>query len=212
VKCNLCGSELAFNLGDCQGDIVKWIKCPCCANEIRTHYNNFLGMPTLVSEVSVNKYAGNEGCCTDIDNEELFIKDLDIKDITLISIEEAEKIPQVYREFYDWWWLKSNGSNGYQTANVSSDGSIYTYGDSIIYNRDYVRPALIVNNLESFNLPTCSKLVINNIEWIKISDNMLLCDDNSFGRHKFDEKSNDYETSEIKKYIHEKAKEVGILK
>ena len=40
------------------------------------------------------------------------------------------------------WWLRSPGNYSYYAANVSYDGSVYSYGNIVSIDRDAVRPAL----------------------------------------------------------------------
>jgi len=87
----------------------------------------------------------------------------DIQDITLLSIPQAEKIIKdghqediMKLELDCWWWLRSPGDNQNYAALVLEDGSVYYFG-IYVYNVNYcVRPALIISNLKSFNLPIYS--------------------------------------------------------
>jgi len=140
----------------------------------------------------------------------LSVKDLSIQDITLLSIGEAESVPEQYRQFYTYWWLRSPGNSHDYAAVVSPGGGVNSIEMPVYIDNRYVRPALIISNLKSFKLPIYSKVELDNgTKWIIISDNMLLCNDGSFGKLNFDEDSNDYDNSEIKQYIHEKARELG---
>ena len=49
---------------------------------------------------------------------------------------------------YCWWWLRSPGYDTNIAANVSSDGSVFNYGNSVHNSNGAVRPAMWIN-LES---------------------------------------------------------------
>ena len=148
--------------------------------------------------------------------KEDYEKQLKVEDITLLSTEEAEKLPKDILKFSNYWWLRSPGRWQDSVTLVSIDGGFGDYG-LIIDKSDFgVRPALIVSNLNSLNLNLYDKIEFYGVKWIKISGNMLLCNDTTFGNHCFDPSDYwnwnapqyTYENSDIYKYIHDKWKEI----
>lgn len=126
-------------------------------------------------------------------------EELKILDITLLSIEEAKKLPERLREYEDWWWLRSSGISKYYAAYVDDDGSVSSRGLVVCGNYGSVRPALVINlNSSSFKVGDC--FIFANKEFEIISENMAFCK-SDIGLSRFAEVTNNYETSEIKKYI-----------
>jgi len=138
---------------------------------------------------------------------------LKIEDITLLSLEEVKDIPESILKYHGCWWLRSPGHNQYGAAFVIYDGSVNYFGYGVHDDDRAVRPALRISNLESLELEVGDIVGLKgvDVEWVVVSDEYLLCADNSFGVHRFDEESNDYENSDIKDYIHKKAEWLGIL-
>ena len=127
----------------------------------------------------------------------------------LLSVEEAEKIPQEILACDSWWWLRSPGGNSIYAMKVDYDG--YARSNSYVYSAyNAVRPALFLSSpLSELNLKRSKKGYIKlgnkengkSIEWIDISEYMgkpCLLTKKPIGQFRFDEKSNDYDKSEIK--------------
>ena len=127
--------------------------------------------------------------------------DLDIVDATLLSTDEARVLPLRLRSYNNWWWLRSP-SIGFinYAALVYGAGSVSRYGNLVHDGDGAVRPALKITNLESSNLKIGDIFKFGGKEFEIISDNLAFCL-GDIGKHKFDEKSNDYEISEIKQYV-----------
>lgn len=127
----------------------------------------------------------------------------DIKGITLLSLEEYQELKPNISLLNRWWWLRSPGLYDFTAAFVyGDDGRVYAYGHYVV-GAFGVRPALV---LESSNLQIGDNFEFGNHTFTVISDKKYaLCND-SIGDHCFREDwkakdANDYEASDVKKYI-----------
>lgn len=132
---------------------------------------------------------------------------IDIIDARLLSVEEAEKLPLRLRLYYDGWWLSTPTISNKGTVNehnlvtyVESNGKINTYGWHP-YDKMCVRPALILNNPQKFGIGNGSIIEFGGKEFEVISPSLAFCTD-CIGKHRFSAETNDYEKSDIKRYIH----------
>lgn len=146
-----------------------------------------------------------EGVYTSLNQEdkgEFTSNDLDIKYATLLSVDEANTVDKRVRRYqspWQWWWLRSPGDlSGFAAYNYG--GTVHDDGYGVNDGNGVVRPALKISNLRSFNLKPYNQIKINGIKFVVISDDMVLHNDEIM-HHRFDEKSNDYEKSEIKQFI-----------
>lgn len=126
---------------------------------------------------------------------------------TLLSVGEVEKLPQYLKPYTDWWWLRSPGYYQYYAAYVHDDGSTSYYGNNVGAAYGCVRPALKLANLESSDLAVGDRFEFGGQEFEVISNNLAFCVDD-IGRCAFREDwkatdANDYEQSDIKKYVDE---------
>ncbi|MBR6271392.1 MAG: hypothetical protein IKR26_04490 [Lachnospiraceae bacterium] len=131
-----------------------------------------------------------------------FIKreiDVNIEGITLLSIEEAEELPQTVRVCEESWWLRTPGDGSDCAAVVRSGGSVDYIGYDVYDCFAAVRPALKIANIKAYR-PYEDKLEVFRINWIYIGDNLWLAEEPIF-HSEFDEESNNYEKSEIKKEL-----------
>lgn len=131
---------------------------------------------------------------------------LDVQGITLLSVEEYEACREYVPPFNGIWWLRSPGSSSEYAAVVSRSGGVYSYGGSVSY--DYaVRPALKLVGLKSANLQIGDNFRLFGHDWTVVSDTHALCND-SIGESPFREDyeaedANNYEKSDIKRFIEE---------
>ena len=133
----------------------------------------------------------------------------DIREITLLSIEEAEKVPQELRMLEEngylcWWWLRSPGYDSRHAASVNRDSSVYYNGDHVGTVDICVRPALKTENL-SFDLKKFEKAKMFGHTWTAVTKDLVLCDD-SLGKMAFRKdydtpNANNYEKSDIKAWL-----------
>lgn len=116
-------------------------------------------------------------------------------EIFLLSAEEYEEYKDVIPKFDCWWWLRSPGDDSFDAAYVCCDGSVYH--DDVIYDDYCVRPVL---RLKSCNFPIGLRIIKHNFPWIVIDGDLAIAEV-PIATHRFDEKSNNYETSEIRQFL-----------
>lgn len=131
--------------------------------------------------------------------------------ITLLSLEEYQELKPNISLLNHWWWLRSPGDSAYEAAFVhGADGFVDAAGLDV-GGAFGVRPALV---LESSTLQIGDIFEFGNHIFTVISDKYALCN-GSIGNHCFREDwkakdANNYETSDVKKYIESWAKEHGL--
>ena len=127
--------------------------------------------------------------------------ELEITGATLLSVEEAKTLLTVEdRACGWWWWLRSPGYFEDSVVDVDEDGLVHALGGTVRGYSVGVRPVLRIANLECSNLEIGDKFCFGNEYFKVISANLALCN-SIVGYTRFDAKSNDYEDSEIKKYV-----------
>lgn len=128
---------------------------------------------------------------------------LKITGATLLSIEEAEALPNYLRRYHNcWWWLQSPGYGSDHTAVVGSYGSVFGSGNYVCYDNGVVRPALKIKNS---NLKIGDSIFFGDKEFEIISEELAFCK-SDIGNHCFREKwkakdANDYEKSDVKRFV-----------
>lgn len=129
-------------------------------------------------------------------------EELDITEATLLTTEEAEMLPHRLRNYKNQWWLRSPGYSQNFVAYVSSGGPIIYGGLYVCYSEVAVRPALKIRNLESSNLTIGDTFVFHNKRFEVIDAETAFCLED-IDTHRFcpNRQSNDYETSDVKKYV-----------
>lgn len=132
---------------------------------------------------------------------------LDIVGATLLSIKEAEKLPLELRKYANWWWLRSPGKDSDFAASVNTLGTVLYNGDAISSSRDAVRPALQIKNMQPSNLQIGDIFEFGGKIFKIISDNLAFCLTDigmcEFRKDWKAENANDYENSDVKKYVDE---------
>jgi len=129
--------------------------------------------------------------------------DLDIVGTTLLSAEEAEKLPSELRRYARWWWLRSPGKFFNSAASVHSDGFISLYGNTVNVS-NAIRPVLQIN-IKSSNLQIGDVFEFGGKEFRVVSDNLAFCL-SDIGTYPFRKNwkttdANDYEKSDVKKFV-----------
>ncbi len=123
---------------------------------------------------------------------------LEVEEITLLTIKEAEALPENIRDYENWWWLQSAGCESDLAAYVSFDGSANKCGFSVDFSDGGVRPALKIINMQFHNIGDI--ISIKNKRYVVIAEDRVLYDDDLIC-YRFDVDSNDYEKSEIKQIV-----------
>lgn len=142
--------------------------------------------------------------------------------IYLLKIEEARKIPgdilrcKAPKDFDGvvddeditcCWWLRSPGYESRTAAFVGLSGDVCVSGVDVNCDYSAVRPALRILGSLLNTLPRTKKgyVIYLDTKWIDISDYLgypcLLKKKCMKESHRFDIKSNNYEESEVKKFI-----------
>ena len=109
---------------------------------------------------------------------------VEIKEITLLTAEEATQLPKELLEIGNWWWLRSPGiHNGWVWA-VSDEGEVVNDGADVWADWDDTRPALKIVPEESLQIGERAELFGRT--WTKVFPDTLLCD-SSIGKNQFRE-------------------------
>lgn len=131
--------------------------------------------------------------------------DVDIKGVTLLSLEEYSACRDMVPTSGTYWWLRSPGSLGGHACAVGDNGSVYSYGYVVhLGSNRGVRPALIFEPGSS-KLSAKDKVKVNDRWYTVISENMMLCDEivgsTCFSISNPSEETNVYENSDVKKWL-----------
>lgn len=121
----------------------------------------------------------------------------DIELITLLTIEQAKKVPEYILACGDWWWLQSAGYGQTNAAFVSYDGVIYEFGNHVNRDHSAVRPAF---KITGSNFKIGEKVFVESVICTVIKDGLVLTDE-CICHRRFDTESNNWETSELKGFI-----------
>lgn len=138
---------------------------------------------------------------TDLKNiKKVFSKD--VEKITLLSVEEAEKVSEENLECDCSWWLRSPGIYSYYATYVNGSFINDYYGDFVDIDDGAVRPALIINQKSE----PYENIKVFDRYWTYIGNNLYLLanfekplTEMAFNSNR--DKGNDYETSDIKKWL-----------
>lgn len=125
-------------------------------------------------------------------------------ELFLLSVEEYEKYKDVIPVIGSWWWLRSPGLDSSCAAYVYYDGSVDTRGD-LVFSSSGIRPAFRVQKSEILNLQIGDRKSCYDFPFVKIDDDLLIAEV-PIAFDKFDDDSNDYEKSYVKRFL-EKWKE-----
>ncbi len=126
-----------------------------------------------------------------------------VYEITLLTADEYKRYEPQIPTINDRWWLRSPCSGKLYAAYVSDAGGVPNYGDRVNTDDDAVRPAL---KSEIIDLPIGKQIIALGNRWTVI-DTGLAISNESVAHRRFDVKSNDWETSELKVWLEEWAKD-----
>lgn len=130
--------------------------------------------------------------------------------IFLLSVAEYWRLRENIPLINCWWWLRSPGSDSCSAVDVRDDGSVCLNGCNVHDGSGAVRPALKISNLESSKLEIGARFVAYDFPWIKISEDLAIAEVpisfRRFNQVSRDhngvlEESNDYETSDIRRFL-----------
>lgn len=129
---------------------------------------------------------------------------LEIVGATLLTADEAEKLPERLRKCGEGWWLQSCGCNSDYAAWVYPKGIVSRAGEYVCFYYS-VRPVLVISNLESSGLKIGDIFNFGEKEFEVISNNKAFCLTNigacAFKRDSNVLNANNYERSDIKEFI-----------
>lgn len=120
--------------------------------------------------------------------------------IFLLSIEEYEKYKDKIPKIDCWWWLRSPGNYPYQAAIVGKGGVFYDVGIYVHGNDGAVRPVVNFSRFEHDYPKIGERIIKYNFPWIVIDEGLAIAEV-PIAFRRFDEKSNDYENSEIRQFL-----------
>ena len=130
---------------------------------------------------------------------------LDVECSTLLSIDEVKALPRKVRSNGRWWWLRSPGMNQDHVVIVNGDGSIHYNGDYAYESCLFVRPALVITNLNESGVHVSDEIDIFGLRWTAITDHMVLANQPlcqmAFRENWRADDANNYEQSDVKKYL-----------
>ena len=143
------------------------------------------------------------------------LKELDITGATLLSIDEAGKLPEDMRRANDiHWWLRSPSYYDYKAAFVDGERGDVSVDGTFVLESFGVRPALEISDLKSSDLQIGDQFNYGGRSFTVISDQYALCDEiierYPFRKNWKAKDANVYEASDIKKFVDdwfEKSKE-----
>lgn len=118
----------------------------------------------------------------------------------LLSIEEYEKYKDRIPHINCWWWLRSPGTKPEWATSVYEDGSVDHYGHGAKYDNDAVRPVLRIARPDKYNIQIGMRTIQYDFPWIVIDKDLAIAEV-PIAFRRFDEKSNDYANSEIRKFL-----------
>ena len=129
----------------------------------------------------------------------------DVTEVFLLSKEEWEKavstVENIPVETDCRWWLRSQGSVTQATAYVSKDGEINVAGTYIDTRDACVRPAFCIPHLSSNCCKPGDKITVGTQTVCTVISADIALADNIVCKHRFDPDNNDWNASEIKKFI-----------
>lgn len=133
------------------------------------------------------------------------INKLEITGATLLSAKEAKNLNKEILKADENWWLRSCGHRDGLAACVFGDRGYADYFGYLVNYSYGVRPALEISNLESSNLKIGDTITFGEHDFTIISDKYALCneivDKRVFREDYVAEDANDYEASDIKKFV-----------
>jgi len=135
--------------------------------------------------------------------------DIDIKEVTLLSVEEYQEAKEHIKPICLNWWLRSPGDTDYKAAFVNDDNNYIS--SEVVIKVLAIRPALVCDFHSKLEIG--DMFLLNGFTWTVISDHMALSDIIAeFRGFNDDWKKNKYETSDIKKWLDKWAEKKEILK
>ena len=138
--------------------------------------------------------------------------ELEINEITLLTVDEAKELGEAQRYMAPNWWLRSPGYIDSIAAFVDGEyGYVHVYGVNVSVEFG-VRPALKISNLESSDFQIGDEFEFAEYKWTIISEDKALCNDvigySAFRKEWRAKDANNYEASDVKKWLEDWWKKV----
>lgn len=127
-------------------------------------------------------------------------------EITLLTAEEYKAHKDAIPPLRCYWWLRSPGYYDDYASIVCDDGYVYLAGHSVYDDDVAVRPALKISDPDSSNLQIGDTLTILDNLWTYIGGGLAISK-YLIAQHRYDSDNNDWETSELKAWLEDWAKE-----
>lgn len=121
--------------------------------------------------------------------------------IFLLSFGEYEKIKDKILNRSSWWWLRSSGYDDW-IVGVDPSKWVNSFGYNVT-GQFAIRPALNIKNIECLKykpIDGTDKIITCGVTWEKVTEDIFIAE-NPIGYEKFDDKSNNYETSYIRQWL-----------
>ena len=126
-------------------------------------------------------------------------------EITLLTKEEYEQYADRIPLVNDLWWLRSPGYRSNGAAYVNYVGSVYNYGYYVYDNGPAIRPVLITPDIS--HLSNGDTFIALGNRWVMIDDDGIAISQDVITHRRYDPVSNVWETSELKQWLEQWAKE-----
>lgn len=137
-----------------------------------------------------------------------YIKSMEHNKMFLLSTEEYKYYTGKISNINTWWWLRSPGGSTYIATCVDYNGGVDNIGGNVSLNRYAVRPALRIPDLKLLS-QNKGLVEYSGHMWEVIDEELELVIAHKIIKHdKFDNRSNDYETSYIKSELEKLSKEL----
>ena len=153
-----------------------------------------------------NLNKNSNDCEEKSEEEEKPKEEIGFKDdpIFLLSCEEYERYEDVIPKINTWWWLRSPGEDSDNATLVDNDGNIYYDGYYFYLDNYGVRPGIKLSYLpvDKNKRAVGRRYIYNNFPFIIIDEEKgLAIAEVPITFDKFNDKSNDYENSYIRKFL-----------
>lgn len=122
--------------------------------------------------------------------------------IFLLSIEEYKKYRNKIPPINTWWWLRSPASASLfpnDITVISCNGFVEGLSINVRCSSTAIRPALRLNQRLCFRYDK-NKIIYCGITWVEIDEGLYIAEV-PIDFRRFDESSDDYTTSEIRKFL-----------
>ena len=145
------------------------------------------------------------------------IIDINIKEVTLLSLEEYEASKKRIASIGECiWWLRTPGINeNDHSVMIVINTQVHKPGAFVDSEIIDVRPAIKFYDMQSSDLNIGESFQMAGYRWTVISKDIALCDDvignAKFREGEYCENANNYEDSDVKKFLKKWASENGII-